>query len=157
MKAVHFRLAKPHDLDGLVDLENECFTSDKMQRRHYRELLKKNSAQIIIAEHLNKIIGCAVILFRKNSSRARIYSLAVHSSYRGSGIAKKISSLIEEETKKRHCSEIVLEVRTNNTAAIRFYQKNGYEIFDTQTKFYEDGTDALRMRKKYDAQYHPTQ
>lgn len=135
------------DLDGLVELENDCFSSDKMSRAQYRTLLKKSSAKIIIAENINKIIGCIIVLFRKNASLARIYSLAVSPPYRQAGIAKKLCDTGENISKERHCSTILLEVRTDNLPAIHFYQKNGYEIFDSYTKFYEDGTDALRMKK----------
>lgn len=156
MKLDHLfiRKASLQDLDSLLDLENECFTSDKMKREQYRSLLQKPSAEIILAENLNKIIGCIMILYRKNSSIARIYSLAVSPSYRQAGIAKKLSIACENLAKKRQCSTIILEVRIDNHPAISFYQKNGYEIFGSYNKFYEDGTDALRMRKIYDTRDH---
>jgi len=141
------RAAALHDLNNLVDLENECFTADKMQRKHYRALLTKPSAKIFLAEDDHKVVGCLVVLFRKNTSRARIYSLAVSPAYRHLGIAKKLCAAIEDEAKWRNCASILLEVRPDNHAAISFYQKNGYEIFGSYTKFYEDGTDAWRMKK----------
>ena len=143
----HIRKATHNDLNGLLDLENQCFTSDKMNRQNFQRLLSQSTAEIFIAEDNNQIIGAIIGLYRKNSQQARMYSLAVSPAHRHSGIAQKLCALLEKQAVKRHCTRIVLEVRTDNYAAIRFYQKNGYENFAIYTKFYEDGTDGLRMKK----------
>ena len=143
----HIRPATRNDLDGLLDLESQCFTSDKMHRRNFQALLTKSTVDILVAEVKNKIIGCVIVLYRKNSTQARMYSLAVLPLYRRSGIAQKLCAALEKQASKRKCTSVVLEVRTDNHSAIRFYQKNGYENFAIYTKFYEDGTDALRMKK----------
>jgi ribosomal protein S18 acetylase RimI-like enzyme len=41
-----------------------------------------------------------------------------------------------------------LEVRVDNVAAIRLYERRGYEVVGVTDDFYEDGSDALRMRKR---------
>lgn len=144
----HIRLATRHDLDGLLALENLCFTSDKMTRRNYQALLSKSTAEVVVAEDDNKkIIGCIIVLFRKNSTQARMYSLAVAPDYRRFGVAQQLCEALEKQALLRNCSTIVLEVRKDNQPAIHFYEKNGYEIFAIYTKFYEDGTDGLRMKK----------
>jgi ribosomal protein S18 acetylase RimI-like enzyme len=54
---------------------------------------------------------------------------------------------MESSVLRFHCHEIRLEVRKDNHRAIKFYEKNGYESFGEYKNFYEDGADALRMRK----------
>jgi ribosomal protein S18 acetylase RimI-like enzyme len=142
------RNALPTDLDQLVLLENACFTSDKMSRQSYRTLLKKKSAAIIVGEVDNIMIASATLFFRKNSTKARLYSIAVHPTYRKFGIAATLCQQLEKVAQQHSCHSILLEVRTDNTNAIQFYEKNGYKVFDTYTAFYEDGLDALRMQKQ---------
>lgn len=143
----HTRKASLFDLSQLVTLENICFTSDKMSRRSYQNLLKKNSAEITVIEANNSIIASATVFYRKNSKTARIYSIAVDPKHRKSGIASSLCETIEKQAALRECQTIQLEVRPDNLPAIQFYKKNGYEIFDSYKQFYEDGSDAIRMRK----------
>ncbi|MEO8401540.1 MAG: N-acetyltransferase [Gammaproteobacteria bacterium] len=141
------RQATLNDLDQLVALENQCFAADKMSRQNFRDLLTKQSAIITLATKDNNLIGSAVVLFRKNSHQARMYSLAVSPVFRKRGTAHQLCIHIEKSALARGCDTMILEVRVNNLPAIHFYQKNGYEKFAIYSKFYEDGTDALRMKK----------
>jgi ribosomal protein S18 acetylase RimI-like enzyme len=141
------RKATQDDLDQLVNLENQCFTSDKMSRRSYQTLLKKSSADIIIAELNHIIIASATIFYRKNSLTARLYSIAVDNHYRKHGIAAVLCDRVEQLAKQHGCNCITLEVRVDNQPAIQFYKKHLYETFGMYEQFYEDGTDAMRMKK----------
>jgi ribosomal protein S18 acetylase RimI-like enzyme len=49
--------------------------------------------------------------------------------------------------KAKDISKIELEVRTQNTAAIKFYQKHGFIIQEAIPKFYNTGDDAYLMQK----------
>lgn len=144
---IKIRYATSDDLMPLVILENECFICDKISKQRFRQLLKKPSVTLLIAEYKKKIAGYALIFFRKNSKIARLYSLAVEKDYRQHGIATTLCHEIEKEILKHHCQTLMLEVRPDNIPAIQFYKKNHYEIVGTYHQFYEDGTDAIRMRK----------
>jgi ribosomal-protein-alanine N-acetyltransferase len=141
------RSATSADLTALVTLEKECFESDIMPHESYRRLLNGKSAAILAATHEKKIIGSAVILFRANSSKARIYSFAVHKDHRARGIAGDLCAAAERLAKRRCCTVLQLEVRPDNIPARRFYEKKGYTVFGTYPEFYEDGSEALRMLK----------
>lgn len=142
-----FRSAVYSDISHLLRLENESFSTDKLNQRNFRELIKKSSADVIVIEKNAEIIACAVILFRKKSTVARIYSLAVTKTFRHQGIASKLCQYIELQAKKRGCSSLILEVRTDNAPAIEFYKKQDYHAFGIYQHFYTDGLDAIRMRK----------
>lgn len=148
MTAIQLRQATPNDLDQLITLEKACFESDRMSRESYRSLLKKNTSFILIAETDQSLIGSSVTFLRKNSKKARLYSLCVLSEHRQQRIAAQLITAIEKILTKKGCHLLTLEVRIDNLPAIRFYQKQGYDTFGTSTHFYEDGTDALRMRKQ---------
>jgi electron transfer flavoprotein alpha subunit len=45
-----------------------------------------------------------------------------------------------------------LEVRADNAAAVALYQRQGYDVVGRTAEYYEDGSDALRMRKRFAAE-----
>ena len=133
------------DIPQLVQLEKNCFLTDRLSATQFKYLIKSNN-EILVVKQRQRIIAYGIILFRKNSSIARLYSLAVHAKYRRHGIAQKLNDAISQHAQQRACTQIRLEVRKDNDAAIRFYKKNGYKIFAEYKKFYEDKTDAWRMQ-----------
>ena len=142
-----FRKATLIDLENLLSLEHSCFIDDRISRGEFRALLKKTTADILIAESANQLIAAAVLYYRKHSTIARLYSFAVHPTHRRTGIASALNSFMENEIKSRNANQLILEVRQDNISAINFYLKTGYKQFGTYPKFYEDGTDAFRMKK----------
>ncbi len=149
MKKIVTETAISADIGGLVELEELCFDTDRLDAKHFHYFLKKPSALVVTTKHKKKIISGAIVLFRKNSKIARLYSIAVHPDYRRLGVAQAILDFVERSCRKFRCSEIRLEVKNNNRRAIKFYRKNGYEAFGEYENFYEDGMDALRMRKEF--------
>ncbi|MDR3477475.1 MAG: N-acetyltransferase [Gammaproteobacteria bacterium] len=142
------RRATLKDTAALIQLENASFTTDIISSASLRRLLKVESAEILVFEDENHIIGSLILLFRKNSKTARIYSLAVLQQHRRSGIAAHLYHAAEKSATKRSLENIILEVHPDNHAALRFYEKNGFQTFGRYSHFYECGSDAIRMKKK---------
>ena len=44
------RLATPDDLDALLEIETESFTTDRLSRASYRRLLRRDSAVVLVYE-----------------------------------------------------------------------------------------------------------
>ncbi len=140
------RRARRGDIPGLLALEL-FFPTDRLSRTSFRHLLTRGHADVLVYEHGAQALGNAVVLYRRGSRRARLYSLVTHPTHRGQGIASRLIAAAERAARKRGCKQIHLEVRPTNRGAIRLYQKRGYEIERRVAKFYEDGTDALQFRK----------
>jgi ribosomal-protein-alanine acetyltransferase len=147
MKNILIQQAHTQDLDGLVKLEQECFTEDRMNKNNFRHLLSGKTAEIFVAKNASEVIGSAVVLFRKRSKKARIYSFAVHPEFRALGVALELNKEIEKKAVTRGCDVMILEVRFDNSRAIKFYEKLDYKKSGTYEGYYEDGHDALRMIK----------
>jgi ribosomal protein S18 acetylase RimI-like enzyme len=130
----------------LVQLE-ERFPTDRLSRANLRRLLRHGHACVWVCEQDGVLAGNAVVLYRRGTSVARLYSLVVHPDFLRRGIARALLVATESEAGKRGCRELRLEVRPDNLPAIRLYRKDGYAVTGIAGKFYEDGTDALRMRK----------
>lgn len=147
MKAMNITIATPHDLISLIRLEHECFAIDRIKEKKYKQFLNKPSVKIFIGKMQDKVIASAIIIFRKKSKTSRIYSFAVAKDFRRSGIAQTLYRHIEDYLAAQGCTEIYLEVKTDNLPAIQFYKKNGFVGFGEYKDYYEDRKDAIRMKK----------
>ena len=142
------RDARLGDIDGLLRLETQCFSSDRLTRRSFRHLLVNANAATIVAVSKRAIQGYATLLFRKASRVGRLYSFAVSPHHRGRGLAKQLMRTVEREARAHDCRRVVLEVRVGNRPARRLYDRFGYRCVTRKRGFYEDGADALRLDKQ---------
>jgi [ribosomal protein S18]-alanine N-acetyltransferase len=145
------RRGRAADLDDLVELETQVFASDRMSRRSLRHFLAARTATVLVAEHAGRIAGCAVILFRPNSSTARLYSIAVSPQSSGLGLGPALLTASEEAAAARGRKALRLEVHENNQRAISRYRKAGYHQFGCHAAYYADAGDALRFEKELTA------
>ena len=100
--------------------------------------------QFVSADLFGRIDGalCGAIL---DPGRVTVSLLAVDGSSRGKGIGTALLDFLKRRCFMEGRTTIQLEVRTTNTTAIRFYRRNGFEINETLTGFYNDGGSAYRM------------
>ena len=141
------RKATVDDVPALAELEQVCFDTDRLAPRNFRHLLTKGNASLIVEETDEGIIGYSLVLYHRNISMARLYSLAVHPKKRGHGLAQALLAESEQVALARGVVTMRLEVRRDNGRAIDFYEKFGYQTFSTYPDYYEDHVDALRMEK----------
>jgi ribosomal protein S18 acetylase RimI-like enzyme len=134
-------------IDDLLSLEEACFECDRISRRNLRNLIRSPSACCLGVFLGGKLVGSMVVLFRRNTRSARIYSVAVDASHRGRGIARRLMARAEREARKRGCNRIRLEVRLDNIPAIQLYERLGFEGTQIIPGYYEDGTHAMVYRK----------
>jgi ribosomal protein S18 acetylase RimI-like enzyme len=145
---IRLRPAEAADLDALVDLENRVFDTDRLTRRGFRRFLASGSAELIVATEDDKLAGYALLLFRPNSSIARLYSIAVAPQAAGKGVGPVLLAAAEEAARKRDCTQLRLEVHEGNARAIARYRKSGYDLFGRHLNYYDDHGHALRFEKK---------
>lgn len=151
------RIASLDDLQGLVDLENLCFTHDRISKRSFRYFLTKSQAEIWVIDHptdensskKNKpVVAYGLVLFHRGTSLARIYSLAVDPRERGKGHARQLMLTMEASARKHSALFIRLEVADDNHGALKLYQSLGYEPIRRLHQYYEDGHDGYRLEKR---------
>jgi ribosomal protein S18 acetylase RimI-like enzyme/predicted double-glycine peptidase len=143
------RRATLEDMDELLELE-QLFPGDRLEKSNFRYFLTKAKADIWIVEERVEILGDAVVLYRQGFHSARLYSIVVSPKARGKGIGAKLLAHCENAAKERGCITLRLEVREDNDAAINLYRSKGYTLIGRTDDFYEDGSTALRMRKRLD-------
>jgi [ribosomal protein S18]-alanine N-acetyltransferase len=148
---VHIRRGRLADVDALLELETQVFASDRMARRGLRHFLVAATATVLVAEHHGRIAGCAVLLFRLNSTIARLYSIAVAPDSVGRGIGPALLAASEQAARAKRRRSLRLEVHEGNHRAIARYRKAGYQQFGCHEAYYADKGDALRFEKSLTA------
>ncbi|MDR3177882.1 MAG: ribosomal protein S18-alanine N-acetyltransferase [Campylobacteraceae bacterium] len=142
------RVAGLKDLDDLREIESESFDSDSfaMSRRNFIYHIKKNP--LFVYEKDKKICGYILFFLRKNSKKARVYSIAVSEKSRGEGIASKLLEKCFSHASQSGKNLITLEVRADNKNALKTYEKLDFIRVKTLKAYYPDKTDALVMQKR---------
>ncbi|MGE0213748.1 MAG: peptidase C39 family protein [Parvibaculaceae bacterium] len=171
-KPFTLRKAVLRDLDRLCALEDTAFSGDRLSRRSLRDFIRSPNACLLVAEAAprswndggrasqldfgftrvepddkRRLVGYALVLFRDGTQVSRLYSVAVAAGARGKGIAKALVDAAEMAGKERDALELRLEVREDNDAAIRLYEKLGFRRFGRTEGYYEDGVAAIRCGK----------
>lgn len=141
------RNADSADIPGLVSLEAEVFVSDRLLPRSFRRLVDAPSAACRVAVADGVLAGYHVLLFRRGSTVARLYSIAVAPGFRGRGLAAILMRDAEEAARERGSRHLRLEVRADNAGAIRLYERLGYRAFKHVAGYYADGADGLRYER----------
>lgn len=151
--ALHFRRAEQSDLNSLLQIEDQCFTSDRLSKRSFRHWINAPHGILIVAEHCyndssKKLVGYGLVWCHRGTRLARLYSLAVLDSMRGQRVAQRLLNQLEKAAADRQRLFMRLEVETHNNAAITLYERCGYRVFGEYSDYYEDGGSALRMQKQ---------
>lgn len=146
MPALAYRRARLRDLEALLALERD-FPSDRLSRRSFRHFLTRGNAEVWVCTAGDRVIGDAVVLYRAASKAARLYSIVTDPKTRGRGVATVLLETVEAAARRRRVGRLCLEVRPDNVAARKLYEKFGYRLARRIKRFYEDGQDALRLER----------
>ncbi len=142
------RPARIADLPQLVRLEQRAFVADRFSRRQIRYLLTRASGTALVLESGDSLVGAAYLLWRRSAYSGRLYNIAVDPAAQGKGLGALLLRKAEGEAIKRGCRRITLEVRSDNTGGIAFYEKHGYRAIEQLPGYYEGGVSGLRMSKQ---------
>ncbi len=139
------RSANLHDIDALLPIEHRCFTHDRLTRLDFTRALNGKSAVVLVAEQGGAVLGYALIRIR--GRQAHLESLAVDPDARRLGLGRTLLKAAEEAVLERGALHMRLEIREDNPAAYALYKALGYRQHGTWLEYYEDESDALRLRK----------
>lgn len=145
---MEYRNAVLSDLDALHHLENQVFNSDKVSRRQMKRFIQSEHSLLLVASEGEVLAGYALLLFNQATQLSRLYSIAVSPDFRGRGIAERLLILCEKSAVERGYITIRLEVREDNLAAIKIYEKHGFKQLKTLIHYYDDLADGFRMQKR---------
>ncbi len=157
---VRVRRATRRDLADLVRLET-VFTGDRVSRGSFARFIEAPTADVWVATDRARagadeagggaaepVVGDAVVAYRRGFHSARLYSLVTAPGREGEGIGSALLAQAEATARERGVVTMRLEVRVDNDRAIAFYLRHGYETVGRTHDYYEDHSDAVRMRKR---------
>lgn len=133
------------DLLALSELEKVCFERDAWPLIELMGVLTFPGVVRLRAVRDGQMIGFIAGDPRKRENTGWILTLGVLPDWRRQGIAGVLLNRCEMQM---HMPQVKLSVRRSNTAAIRLYEKLGYEQVDTWVKYYRGGEDGLVLTKE---------
>jgi ribosomal protein S18 acetylase RimI-like enzyme len=137
------------DVESLAMLDRRSFTVKlAITRRQFRYLIKSPSATVRVIRHEGHPVASVVIL-RQRTQRgvlARLYSLAVDSEFRGRGLGRRLATDALDRLRAEGLRNVILEVEEDNTAALRLYEKLGFQKTRYLRDYYDQGIHGWKMR-----------
>jgi [ribosomal protein S18]-alanine N-acetyltransferase len=137
------------DLEPVAELEMAVFgPQEAWSRKMLADELAQQPASryYLVAEDEDGIAGYAGLL--RAGWQGDVLTLAVATDRWGRGIGSALLRALLAEACKRGCSEVFLEVRTNNLRAQQLYERHAFTRVGIRKGYYQpSGADALVMRR----------
>lgn len=163
----HIRPAREADLPRVMEIESASFPTPwppSVLRGHVGE------AGFLVGEADGTVAGYVIAgvriptLFARLEKRTRawmgfptdleehtghIMNIAVDLDYRGLGLGTALLQAGLDHLRRMEASCAELEVRTDNTDAIRLYERHGFRVADHLPRYYQNGDDAYLMVRPF--------
>jgi [ribosomal protein S18]-alanine N-acetyltransferase len=139
------RSALAGDAEAMAALEPAAFPHPWSRAQLASELAGTPSLGLVAHDASGALAG--YVLFRRILDEAELLRLAVRRQHQRLGLATTLVSRGLAELRSGGCAVAFLEVRADNDAAIRFYERTGWEAAGRRSRYYPDGTDALLYRR----------
>ena len=137
------------DIDRIIEIENEsiepAWTHGMLLGEMYRD-----DTHFELAHETGKILGFFVL--REISGESELLQIAVAKDARRRGIGGILMSACLDRACKSRISQIYLEVRSKNNAALSMYKKHGFINAGLRKNYYvHPDDDAIIMTKNLPA------
>lgn len=133
------------DLADLAGLEELLFPDDVWSVDQLTEELTAPHRQGWVWEKDGSVQGYAITM--TVGDIADLQRIGVHPARQRSGVAKALLTAAMEAAKAGRADRMLLEVSAANTAAVGFYAAAGFTEIDRRPRYYQDGSDAIVMRR----------
>jgi ribosomal-protein-alanine N-acetyltransferase len=145
---ITYRDANSMDIPVLVSLDKELFPYSPWSSGQYREEISAPTRRFIVAvDEGQSVVGYAGV-FAPGGAEADILTVGVIAQHRGQGIARELMAGITKWAIAQGSIAMMLEVKTDNAAAISLYESLGYSKLNIRKDYFGSGLDALVMRKE---------
>ena len=138
------------DLEAVVTLEARSFEQPWTHTTIVSELANPQALAFVLKpqDHTVSDTVGAYIFLRILLDEAHIMKIAVAPERRRQGLATRLTEEALAHARRSGCCRSILEVRKSNTAAIRLYNRLGFETIGERKRYYGPaGEDALVMAK----------
>lgn len=135
---ITIRPARTSDIDRLTSLLQALFTIEEdfvgdeaKQRRGLKMMLDNQRACLLVAEGADGVIGmCSgqlLISTAEGGLSLLVEDVVIDEPWRGRGVGRLLMSAMSEWAKTNHVSRLQLLADRNNSSALEFYQRLGWQ------------------------------
>lgn len=144
---IKFELMNESHIDDMLNIEKKCFPDEPWTRKMFESELENMISAFLVGVDESGAALCFGGMWLI-ADIAEITNIAVDPDFRRLGLGQKTLSLLCDICRERGVSQINLEVRDGNDAAIGLYKKFGFEPVGRREKYYDNKFDAILMTKK---------
>ena len=143
------------DIDAVMAIEADLFGDESWSvAMFWSELAEHDSRYYLVAEDDGDVVGYAGLCAYPGESF--VQTLAVRRGRQGRGIGSALLTALIEEASRRSMPTLGLEVRADNRAAQRLYERLGFERVGVRKGYYQPSdTDAVLMLLRLPAPLAP--
>jgi len=142
--------ATMQNLEELLRIEQECFTTEAFTRQQVISLLRNPNAVGLLARVNGEVAGFIIGVVENYGTikAGRVFTIDVSVKHRRRGVGIKLLKEIEDAFLRGGAETSYLEVRVDNQAARRLYRKQGYQEIESLDDYYSIGVHGLRLKKQ---------
>lgn len=147
--AILIRKMEEHDLDRIMEIEKDCFTTPWSRESFLIEITQNLLARYLVAEIDGVVAGYGGIWMIVGEGH--ITNIAVETKYRKMGLGKKLVEGLINLSMAMGIQSMTLEVRESNISAQNLYKQYGFISQGIRPNYYaDDNENAIIMWKKFD-------
>ena len=136
-------LLDPADIPALVDLEEILFPGDApWSWEMFASELEAGNHYVVHRDDDGVIDGYAGLAII--GDEAEVHTIGVRPDAQGSGLGRRLLQQLLSAAGDRR---LLLEVRTDNVAAIALYTSEGFTTLGVRRRYYFSGADAYTMAR----------
>lgn len=144
MKEPFIRAMVNGDLPPVMEIERASFPAPWTTGMFRQQLRLDDIAVNLVIETGGRVVGYAVSWL--TFDEMHLLSIAVIPSERRRGYASRLLDEVIRRGARMGVGTVILEVRTGNVAARKFYEERGFTVIGIRKRYYADtGEDAILM------------
>ncbi len=142
---LHIEPAQPRDADAVAQLHAQSFYRGWPRQDIEAYLLDTDTPTLVACDARRRVAGFAML--RLLGDDAVLMNIAVSPKYRGKGVGAALMRACFEDLRMTASRRMILEVATDNPAAIRLYAKLGFTKLGERQGYYArpDGKPATAL------------
>ncbi|MEI2717651.1 MAG: ribosomal protein S18-alanine N-acetyltransferase [Candidatus Nanopelagicales bacterium] len=141
---MNLRPARAGDLPAIMAIEVDVFPDSAWTVDQMRDELSRDTRWYTVAEDSDALIGYLGLYVVEPD--CDLQTIAVSPNAHGRGVGTALLGAAVAHAWSVGCSRMFLEVRADNDAALRLYERTGFVRLGRRSRYYPDGADAVTMR-----------
>ena len=143
------------DFDTVWAIDQSCFDPEiAYSQDELQFYLRRSGVFTLVAESNEQLTNTsvpAILAFVVAESSRRgmghIITIDVRSQARRNHIGSALLDAAEERLRAAKCHAVRLETAVDNSSALSFYKRHGYDVIKVIPHYYSNGVDALLLEK----------